>query len=68
MGEWIPYDDLQIYRAHPDEKHRDMSNRFQDLFLPKIPDWVIKSFLVMSNGETGIMEEELCCEVLSLSC
>lgn len=55
----IPDDDLQVYCAHLDELHRDMSARFQDLFLLKIPDWVINPFLDISNEETGMVEEEL---------
>ena len=55
----IPDDDLQVYCAHLDELQRDMSERFQDLLLLKIPDWVINPFLDVSSEETGVAEEKL---------
>ena len=55
----ISDDDLQVYCAHLEELQRDMSERFQDLLLLKIPDWAINPFLDVSNEETGEAEEEL---------
>ena len=55
----ISDDDLQVYCAHLEELQRDMSERFQDLLLLKIQDWVINPFLDVSNEETGEAEEEL---------
>ena len=55
----ISDDDLQVYCAHLEELQRDMSERFQDLLLVKIPDWVINPFLDVSSEETGEAEEEL---------
>ena len=54
----ISDDDLQVYCAHLKELQRDMSERFQDLLLLKIPDWVINPFLDVSNEETGEAGEE----------
>ena len=36
-----------------------MSERFQDLLLLTIPDWVINPFLDVNSEETGVTEEEL---------
>ena len=55
----ISNDDLQVYCAHLEELQRDMSERFQDLLLLKMSDWVINPFLDVSNKETGEAEEEL---------
>ena len=55
----IPDDDLQVYCAHLDQLQRDMSERFQDLLLLTIPDWVINPFLDVNSEETGVAEEEL---------
>ena len=37
--------------------HEDMSERFEDLLLMEIPDWVINTF--SDTDEVGIVEEEL---------
>lgn len=55
----IPDDDLQVYCTHLDELHRDMSERFEDILLLEIPDWVINPFLNVDGEETGVAEEEL---------
>ncbi|XP_066946068.1 zinc finger BED domain-containing protein 5-like [Macrobrachium rosenbergii] len=55
----IPDDDLQVYCTHLDELHRDMSERFEDILLLEIPDWVINPFLNVDGEETGLAEEEL---------
>nr|XP_049579058.1 protein FAM200A-like [Syngnathus scovelli] len=55
----IPDDDLQVYCTHLDELHRDMSERFEDILLLEIPDWVISPFLNVEGEETGVAEEEL---------
>ena len=55
----IPDDDLQVYCTHLDELHRDMSERFEDILLLEIPDWVINPFLTVNGEETGVAEEEL---------
>ncbi|XP_066965478.1 protein FAM200C-like [Macrobrachium rosenbergii] len=55
----IPDDDLQVYCTHLDELHRDMSERFEDILLIEIPDWVINPFLNVDGEETGLAEEEL---------
>lgn len=53
----IQDDDLRMYCDHLDMLHKDMSERYQDLLLLEIPDWVINPF---SNTEQpGVMEEEL---------
>ena len=49
--------DLQRYCEHLDELHSDMSDRFQDLFLLELPDWVSNPFLVNGDEETGVIEE-----------
>ena len=36
-----------------------MSERFQDLLLLNIPDWVINPFLDVNSEETRVAEEEL---------
>ena len=59
LKETITDDDLLVYCAHLDQLSKDMSERFQDLLLLKIPDWVINPFLDISYEETGIVEEEL---------
>ena len=55
----ISEDDLQVYCSHLENLQRDMSERFQDLSLVKIPDWVINPFLDVNSEETGEAEEEL---------
>ncbi|XP_018015681.1 protein ZBED8 [Hyalella azteca] len=55
----IADDDLQVYCTHLDELHRDMSERFEDILLLEIPDWVINPFLNVDGEETGVAEEEL---------
>ena len=55
----ISDDDLQLYCTHLEELQRDMSERFQDFLLLKIPDWLINPFLEVCNEETGEAEEEL---------
>ena len=55
----ISDDDLQVYCAHLEALERDMSERFQDILLFKIPNWVINLFLDARNEETGVAEREI---------
>ena len=55
----IPDDDLQVYCAHLDQLQQDMTERFQDIILLKISNWVINPFLDIDYEETGVAEEEL---------
>lgn len=53
----IQDDDLQVFCDHLDMLHKDMSERYQDLLLMEIPDWVINPF---SDPEVdGVVEEQL---------
>jgi hypothetical protein len=49
--------DLQVFCDHLDMLHEDMSERFEDLLLMEIPDWVINPF--SDTEEVGVVEEEL---------
>lgn len=52
----IQDDDLQVFCDHLNTLHGDMSERFKDLLMMEIPDWVINPF---SDIEEGVLEEEL---------
>jgi hypothetical protein len=53
----IQNDNLHVFCNHLDMLHKDMSERFEDLLLMEIPDWVINPF--SDTDEVGIVEEEL---------
>ncbi|KAG8234800.1 hypothetical protein J437_LFUL006633 [Ladona fulva] len=49
-------DDLRVFCDHLATLHKNMMQRFEDLLLLEIPDWVINPFVIK---EVGILEEEL---------
>ena len=55
----ISDDDLQVYCAHLEALERDMSERFQNILLFRLPDWIINPFLDAKSEETGVAEEEI---------
>ena len=48
-----------MYCAHLEALERDMSKKFQDILLLRLPDWVINPFLDAKSEETGLAEEEI---------
>ena len=55
----ISDDDLQVYCAHLEAIKTDMSERFQDILLLRIPDWVINPFLDARSEKTGVPEKKV---------
>lgn len=55
----IQDNDLQVYCDHLGMLHKDMSERFTDLLLIEIPDWVINPFSDAENVCQEAVEEEL---------
>ena len=53
--------DLQMCCARLDELHTDTSERFQNLLVLSVSDWVVNSFLDVKSEEAGVAElkEEL---------
>ena len=45
--------------AHLEALERDMSERFKDILLLRIPDWVTNPLLDDRSEETGVVEEEI---------
>ena len=55
----LPNDDHQVYCAHLDQLQQGMTEKFQDIKLLKIPNWVINPFLDVDYNGTEAAEEEL---------
>jgi len=55
----IPDDVLRFtVCAHLDELQREMSQRFRDLLMIKVPDWMINPLLDVDSEDAGVVEEE----------
>lgn len=52
-------DDLDVYCLHLKEVHRDVFERFHDLYSLEVPDWIINPFLDIGFDVLGVAKEEL---------
>ncbi|KAG8226426.1 hypothetical protein J437_LFUL007042 [Ladona fulva] len=52
----ISDDDLRVFCDHLATLHKNMTQRFEDLLLLEIPDWVINPFVDIE--EVGVLEKE----------